>query len=232
MKADCKQLYGSEYPAAVDMRGIRAPLRSETRFARHYFSDEHRMGTATSRLFDGSASITISKLEREWETWNLNERADLCFACVDVWDEPGLPEMIRFMARHANANDWCNLAYLVALILPGDEASGILQQALTATDARGISNVVQGIAMTKQPEAEAVLRKHLEVVWARNTLWDNAQGVNEVAFDATACIAYLIEFGAAPAEFEGRVRQLAAHACQRNRQQCLRMLSKHYEWLT
>jgi hypothetical protein len=62
-------------------------------------------------------------------------------------------------------------------------------------------------------------------------LWDEAEAVNWAAFTATACIAYLIDLGATPGEFEGRARQLSTHVSQRNRKECLRMLSKHYQWL-
>src|ERR1700728_3893681 len=203
---DCKKFYGSEYPAAVEMDGIRAPLRSETRFTRDYHSDEHKTGTMVSRLADGSTSITISELEREWETWSDCERTDFCFACVDMSTEPELPEMIRFMARHAAPKNWHGLlSYLVALVLPGGEACAILLQALSHTDPGGAATVLQGIAMTEYPDASVPLRKYLEVVWAHNALWDDAQLVNWVAFEATACIAYLIDLGATPVEFEGRV---------------------------
>jgi hypothetical protein len=150
---------------------------------------------------------------------------------MDISHEPAVPEMLRFMARHAGPDDWCNLAYLVALVLPGDEAFGILQPALTVSDVRSATNIVQGMAMTKQPGAEAALRQQLERVWTDNALWDETKPVNWAAETATTCIAYLIELGATPAEFEGRVRRLAARVCQRNRSECLRMLSKHYDWL-
>jgi hypothetical protein len=232
MKEDCKQLYGSEYPAAYDLDGIRVPLSGETRFTRQYHSEEHRRGTATSRLFDGSASITMPQLEREWGTWDSALRDDFCSACMDIFEEPGLPEMIRFMACHARPDDWRSLlSYLVAAHLPGDEAFGFLKRALAESDDPSRLMILQAIAITKHPEAALVLRRHLAIVRADKTLWDEGLFVNWLAATATTCIRYLIELGAPPTEFDGLVRQLAAHVCPRNRGDCRRELSKHYAWL-
>jgi hypothetical protein len=68
-------------------------------------------------------------------------------------------------------------------------------------------------------------------VWSHPTLWDAADFINWVGFDATTCIAHLIELGASPSDFTEQVRRLSEHVCAHNRKSCRNFLSKHYSWL-
>jgi hypothetical protein len=140
--------------------------------------------------------------------------------------------MLRFIVRHGGPEDWSGIAMSVASQLPRDEAFVSLLGALRATEIGRASNVAQGIAITKHPEAETTLRRHLEAVWAHLRLWDDADFINWVAFEATTCITHLIELGAKPIDFEERVRQLLQHRCTGNRDSCRNYLSKHYIWLS
>jgi hypothetical protein len=139
--------------------------------------------------------------------------------------------MLRFIMQHAAPDEWSGVAMSVASHLPREEAFDILRRALGSVEIGQSSNIGQAIGMTKHPEAEPTLRRHLEAIWAHSALWENAGFMNWVAFDATTCIAHLIELGAAHGDFEGQVRQLAAHSCAGNRDSCRSYLSKHYSWL-
>ena len=212
--------------------GIRLPLRRERRFSRIYESEEHKIGSEVSRFMDGSASITATELQQEWHTWEDDQRMDFCQSCHWLHEQGDFAEMLRFIMQHAAPNEWSGVAMSVASHLPRDEAFDILVRALRTAEIGQASNIGQAIAITRHPDAEPTLRHHLDSIWTNGALWDAADFNNWVAFDATTCIAHLIELGAPPSDFEMRVRQLAEHTCARNRNSCRDFLSKHYPWLT
>jgi len=233
VKADeLKNVFGDEYPAAVIRDGIRLPLRRERRFSRSYDSEEQKLGSEVSRFMDGSASITASELQGEWHTWGDDERMDFCNSCCWLHEQPDFPEMLRFIMQHAAPGEWSSIAMSVASQLPRDEAFDILLRALRTVEIGKSANIGQAIAITKHPEAEPTLRRHLDAIWAQRALWNDAEFLNWVAFDAMTCIAHVIELGATPSDFEERVRRLAQHPCAHNRDSCRNFLSKHYSWLT
>jgi len=228
---ELKQLYGDEYPAAALVEGNRWPLSRETPFSRIYDSTDHKRSHVVSRFMDGSATITLSQLKREWPRWTQEERTDFCQACCWLHEQSDFSDMLRFIMEVGGPQDWSAVALPVSSNLPQREAYEILLRALQNLDIGRTSNVAQAIAQTKHPEAETRLRKHLQSIWAHKSLWDDDKFINWVAFDATTGIAHLIEIGASPADFEGQARQLSRHVCSGNRNSCRNFLSKHYSWL-
>jgi len=211
--------------------GIRLPLRSERRFSRGYHSDENKMGTEISRFMDGSASITASELQREWPSWTDDMRMDFSQSSCWLHEQADFPEMLRFIMQHGGPEHWSGIALSVASQLPCDEAFDTLVRALRSTELGRTSNIGQAIAHTKHRDAEATLRRHLAALWEHPALWDEADFINWVGFDATTCIAHLIGAGGPPSDFTAQVRRLSEHVCSHNRQSCRNFLSKHYSWL-
>jgi hypothetical protein len=207
------------------------PFRREHRFSRSYRSDDPKMGCQISRFMDGSASMSAEELKREWASWDEAIRADFCNSYAWLRGQPDFPEMLRFILQQGTPIDWANVALSVASELPRDEAFGLLVKALCHTTTFQTSNLTQAIAKTRHPDAETTLRNHLTKVWERPAMWENAEFMNWVAFDATTCVAHLIELGAPPADFSEHVRQLSGHVCPRNRDACRNFLSKYYSWL-
>ncbi len=228
---DLKKQYGDEYPAAVTADGIRMPLRRESRFSRSYHSVKHKTGCEISRFMDGSASITASELQQEWPNWPADIRRDFCQSSDWLDEQADFPEMLRFIMRHGDPEDWSGVALSVASQLPKDEAFNVLVGALRSTELGRTSNIAQAIAHTKHPDAEATLRRHLAALWSNSALWKDSDFINWFGFDATTCIAHLIELGAPPSDFAEQVRQLSEHLCSGNRKSCRNFLSKHYAWL-
>ena len=226
-----KEEYGDEYPAAIVVDGIRFPLGRGGRFARRYRSNDDSMGYDISRLMDGSTSIDVAELQREWPALSETDRLDFCQGCSWLRDQPDLPDMIRYVLQQAGPKEWSAIALPVASHLPRDEAFDRLHQALHLVGIGRAANITQAMALTKHPEAELALRHHLAAILAHDGLWDDAEFVNWVAFDATTCIDHLIELGAAPVDFEEPVRRLASHVCARNCDSCRSFLAKHYGWL-
>lgn len=226
-----KKMYGDEYPAVVIHDGVRLTLFHETRFSRHYHSKEHNMGSHVSRFMDSSTSITAVELQREWSAWSDELRFDFCQALCWLYEQSDFPEILRFTMQHAGPKDWTAIAGTVASRLPRDEAFEFLLGALRKSPIGDSSNIIQGIATTKHPKAEATIRRQLKSTWAHRNLWRDDEFVNWVASEATGCIQYLIEFGAPAGEFEEQVRKLSQHVCSHNRDSCRRSLSKYYSWL-
>lgn len=228
---ELKRAYGNEYPAAINIDGKRFPLSRETRFSRTYHPADRKTCREISRFMDSSASITLAQLKSEWSGWTEAERIDFCEACGWLNEQQDFPDMLRFILQNGDLENWSAIALSVGSHLPQDEAFNTLVQILRGAGAGTKSNIAQAIAKTKHAGASDVLRKHLDSVWTHSSLWDAADFINWVAFDATTCIAHLIEIGVSPAEFDERVRRLSRHVCSGNQNSCRNFLSKHYSWL-
>ena len=229
---DLNKSFGEEYPAAIVSKGIRFPLCRETKFTRVYCSptdrnEEHHF----SRFMDGSASITLPQLQREWPDWTESERIDFCNGCSWLSKQPDYSDMLHFIIEHSGPVEWSVVALEVGAHLPKDEAFDTLVRILATINVGETSNITQAIAKTKHPQAEPTLRNHLRSIWEHARLWNDDSFLNWVAFDATTCIAQLIELGALPSDFEEQARQLSRHVCSGNRESCRNFLGKHYSWI-
>jgi hypothetical protein len=225
---EIKKRFGEEYPAAIIVDGVRVPLHHESRFSRSYHSDEFNTTYVKNRFSDGSAAMTAVELRREWPSWTKDLQRDFCQNCRYLFGQPDFPDMLHFVMQRGDPEHWAATALQIAYCLPQQEAFDFLVQALEKSEIPRSSNIIQGIAETKHPSAESVLRKHLAMLWAHPALWEDAKFLNWVAAGATNCIAYLIELAASPADFVEQARRLSRHICFRNREKCQRRLSKHY----
>jgi hypothetical protein len=230
--SDLRKCYGDEYPAAVLHDGMRIALTEERRFSRVYYAKKEKIGVYISRFMDESTAMTSCQLQEEWAGWTESERNDFCNHFGWLSKQPDFPEMLRFIMEHGGPSEWSAAALGVAGGVPIDEGFEILLRALRTIDLAKSTNVVQAIAFTKHRDAKQTIHDHLELVWADPKLWDDDTFLNWLAFCATKCIAYLIQLGAPPREFEEQVRQLSKHPCSGNRDSCRQWLGKHYEWLS
>ena len=226
--------FGNEYPAAMMIKGIRAPLSFESRFSRSYshHSDGQKTTHTLSRFMDGSASITVNQLQREWPNWTEHLQIDFCQSCYWLDFQDDFPEMLRYIMRHGGPRQWSAIALQVAHKLPQQEAFDFLVQALRKMDVGRSSNIIQAIAETKHLSAETVLRKHLGLILENPALWDDSTFLNWVASAATICIHLLIKVGALPSDFTEQAHELSRHVCARNRDSWNHRLSKYYPEIT
>ena len=225
-----KQQYGDEYPAAITLYGVRMPLIHDGRFAREYSSKEAKAAATISKFQDGTAAITIAQLRSEWIAWSQRDRHEFCSGCAWLLEQADLPDMLRFVMSQPEPEYWSSVALAVAHYIPKDEAFALLRDALLRID-NHTANIAQGIAATKHADARPLLAKHLEQLWSHPDLWADDPFNNWRAFDATCCIANLLELGGQPGEYEAKVRALSKHVCTGNRESCGIFLHQHYEWL-
>ena len=225
--------YGKEYPDAITLDGVRMALRRERDFSREYSTDDGKYRFLISRFNDGSASITLPEVRAAWPNWSEGERRDFCYACDWLGDHPhpDLPDILRFVMGPKDPTHASWIAGSVARRLPRDEAFSLLCEALRAANGECTANIAGGIARTKHPMAKPILHEHLDGLWGQADLWKDDPFTNWRAFDVTCCIKNLLELGAAPDEFEDKVRLLATHPCQGNRHSCSTHLRQSYAWL-
>lgn len=133
--------------------------------------------------------------------------------------------------EHGDSEQWSGIALSVAGRLPRDEAFNALLRALRKLEPGRSANITQAIALTKHPEADATLRRHLANLWSHPEVWKDDAFLNWVGFDVTMCIAHLMELGSSHSDFTEQVRRLSEHPCAGNRESCRNFLSKHYSWL-
>jgi hypothetical protein len=226
-----KAEYGDEYPNAVTLDGVRMGLSRERDFSRVYTAENGKQTFVVSRFMDGSASVTGSQVRAAWPNWSEEQRLDFCCACDWLGDHPEFPDILRFVMQQQDLTHISSVASSVAHRLPRDEAFDLLCDALRATNGEYTANITQAIALTKHPAAKQTLLEHLERLWGEADLWKDDPFSNWRAFDATCCIAHLLELGVSPAQLEDKVRLLAAHPCSGNRESCAGFLKPYYAWL-
>ncbi|HWY75384.1 MAG TPA: hypothetical protein VN281_07195 [Verrucomicrobiae bacterium] len=227
-----RKMFGDEYPRVAVIYGVRIPLSFETQFTRYYNSGDPRVTSLdVSRFMDGSASMTLEQLRREWPTWTREQKHDFCRASCWLYKQADYRDMLRFIMVHGGPEEWSASAVIIATYLPSGEAFDFLRGVLRDTSVEAYPSIVQAIATTKHPEAEQTLRKYLGIVWAHPKLWIDIEGLNRIADAAVACIRELIELGASPSDFEDQVRKLSEHICAKNRESCRRWQAKYYPWL-
>ena len=225
-----RKVYGSEYPSAIHWQGERMALKHEGPFQRVYTNSNGALGMHISRFMDGSATTTLWQLQLNWWRWNRLHRIEFCNACAWLDTNPEFPKILRFLMYVGDHTVCSAIAVLVAETLPKNEAFALLLRALKRTSENS-ANIAQAIAQTRHPDARQTLQDHLNALWQRPSLWDDDGFNNWLAYDATCCIARLIESGASPATFESKVRLLAEHACAGNRESCTVCLHSYYPWL-
>src|SRR6058998_1960129 len=96
-------------------------LSRETRWHREYALEEPKAFYMESKFADGSASITLAELEREWPTWSDWERIDFCQE-VGSATFAHLPDILRFVMQHGKMEHWSAIATYVVAHIPADEA--------------------------------------------------------------------------------------------------------------
>lgn len=195
-------------------------LTKQTRFTRDYRVPEAEIKNANcsdymiSRFMDGSASMTAEQLRLEWPNWEGWEQLDFCQSSCWLHKQADFPDMLRFVMRHGSPNTWSAVANSMAAYLPAEEVFGFLVDALGATQIGWGSNIIQAIATTKHPDAQVILRKHLEAIWQRPDLGREQAGFNEIAREAKTCIDNLVALGAPPAEFADKAFALSKYNSQ------------------
>lgn len=230
-RAQLVAMYGSDYPEAVEVNGVRLPLTRESRFLRSYDNKEAKLGTVVSRFMDGTAEISLFELKEAWPQWSRLERYDFTSAAGWLHDHPEFADMMRFVLEEGNQDDFSAVALQVASALPTDEAFQRLSAILQGMPIGKSANIGQAIAHTKHADAPDLLREHLRKTLGDSRLLDPDDFLNWVTYDAICCIEHLLELGLSTSEFEDDVRRINRHPSSKTIDSLRRRLAKWYPWL-
>jgi hypothetical protein len=215
-------------------KSLRLQIETESRFLRHY-----SQSITVSRLWDGSAAISLPDLKREWPMMSQEERKEFAQALyqwaiaevipIELNDRQDLTGLLRFVMK---AGDWSHrngLAKAGAKSVAPQEAIEILSGRLRDSG----SAIIGALSEIRHEGAVAALREHLEFLWIQRDILDPTEEpkYNQTATHAICCISGLLRMGESPAEFEPKVRLLSKHPNKSERHYCAQALYRHYDWL-
>src|SRR5437762_71264 len=202
-------------------------LVRETRWHREYAMEQPDHVYQESNFADGSASITLEELEKEWPTWSDWERIDFC----EEVDSPGcacMPEVLRFVMQHGDLETWSCIALQVVHCLPREEAVPFLLHACRSCPPEDASNFCQALAKTGAREAVSIIRSHLDRLWTHQGLFQSEKHINVIASSAAFAIQHLLELGDSSPDLSDKYRMLLNHPAELNRQSAQNFLSKYF----
>src|SRR5580704_11439872 len=157
--------FGPDFPAVfIVVDGTPMPLVLELLWSRTYQHPRTKTYIWIPRLVDGSATISLNKLEREWSDWSPKERRDLCLGMDWVTERSDFQEMIRFVMRQSDPGAWVAIAGAVAASLPQDEAFSLLQHSLGIVEPMFSPNIVAALVRTGHPSVRDLLVDHVQRV--------------------------------------------------------------------
>ena len=202
-------------------------LVKETRWHREYALEKPNEFFQESKFTDGTASITLEELQKEWPNWSEWERIDFC---QEVWvgQFPHLPDVIRFVMQHGNHETWSSIAFGIVDCLPPEESIPFLVRICRDDSRGGDTNLLAALAKTGAPEARMFLRSNLERLWADERLLMQEKHSNDVAADAVYCIQHLLELGEPAFEFVEKYQVLMNHPNESNREIVRNFLAKYF----
>ena len=219
-------------------------LVSETRWHREYALPEPGHFCRESKFFDGSASITLEELEREWPNWSEAERIDFCWSvgqALPTGDGCGkkfqgaqtgkdvfsrLPDMLRFIMRQGNHRTWSAVALDIVRLLPKEESIPFLIMACRKCAMGEGGNLLQALAISGSPDARPMIRDCLDRLWQDKRMFQEEKHINHFAAEATHCIRYLLKLGDASPDLAEKCRALVNHPTPANRDSARNFLEK------
>jgi hypothetical protein len=201
-------------------------LVRETRWSRDYRNADGSERFMDSRFRDGTASITLDKIRRDWNHWSEHERIDFSQSYVHC-QAADRADIVRFLIVNASHSVWSCTAATIAMILPSEESLPFLQQCCETCDVGSGANYFQALWLTKSPSAIKVLYTSLDRIWNAPDLMEPDRFCNFIAFDAIWCIDALLRLGEDPEVLRDRYNTLKTHPTMRER--AIKWLAEYFE---
>jgi hypothetical protein len=204
-------------------------LIAETRWSRVYRAGEYGR-YIQSRFDDGTATVTLDELRRDWHSWPELERVDFCQS-FSLWGDavPDRDNILRFLVASGDHRTWPSIAQAVARELPAEESIPTLRRWCETCGVGRGANYYQAVALSSPPEAHAILRGCLARVAADPGLMFASEELNWAAHDAVCCLKYLLYLGEPAEEFRTLYASLKAHPCPAVREDVARWLGDRFE---
>ncbi len=195
-------------------------LISETRWSRHYHDPGTKANTLVNRFWEGTATITLAELERDWHRWPSDEQQDFARSFhVDL-----LPEgegILRFLIEHGDHRIWPEIALNVASKLPVEESIFVLGHWCKSCDLGQGADYYVAIARTNDPQAHTILKKASQRLLFTKGLLDQNDKYHRLAYDLIQCLIALMELNENPNNYREMYLQLTRHP-----NDCIRQMTK------
>jgi len=200
----------------------------ETRWSRVYAKPDKPLHQyVESRFMDGTATITLDELQRDWQSWPEGDKIDFCQSLA--WAQvPDRIDILRFVIDHGDHCTWLPIALLVAHELPPEESVPALRRWCESCEVGRGANYYQAVAYTGDPEAHDLLKRCLHRTWSTAGLMDDADFCNWVAHDAVSCMQSLLELNEDPDTYRSVFEALKKHPCKATRQETQGFLAKYF----
>ncbi len=187
---------------------------ADTRWS-HYADGYH------ARLADGTATITLKQLKREWRDWDASQRVDFCLSFAFAHDIPDRFRILRFLVANGDHDCWPVFAHSLPSEFWPDEAVEILCQwadSCPAGEASSYLNALGILHLHKDHEQEisdarSFLRRYLKDTMLTEGLISDSVSCNEIAYDALVCVESLVSLGEDREILRGPHHLLRTHPC-------------------
>lgn len=202
----------------------------ETRWTRHYSKKpERRLHYIQSRFMDGSTTITLAELERDWAKWSDREKMDFAHSFATWGRVPDREAILRFLVGNGDHRTcWWAIAQSVARELPVDESVPIIRRWCESCEVGQGANYYQAISLTGDSGAHEILKSCFRRIWSTPGLMDDAEFINPIASDAISCIKHTLELNEDAEPYRSAYATLAEHPCEQVRAQENRWLSGYF----
>lgn len=137
-----------------------------------------------SRFVDGSASMTLRELTREWPTWGRRDRSDFCQNVHGLGQHPEYAGMLELVFTLGDAEARASVAIELVEVMPMNQAYALLETELARAPLETYPNLVQALARTRHPNALPQLEALLETLRPLTSL-------GALPFDETRAFATL-----------------------------------------
>jgi len=190
------------------------PARSEGRWLVEVEDDKGQV-VIVSKLFLGTAFLSLEDLKQEWSTWSEDEKISFCQALREARYD-NLDDYLRFVIGNGDYYVLSTLALTMSQNLPEDEVVPFLLRNIEETELGAGSNFLQALALSKHGDALPIIKDRLNRLIQHPRFSDIPEWTgdynNPIAHQAALCIKYLLELGVSQNEIIDAIKLLQNHA--------------------
>jgi hypothetical protein len=205
-------------------------LDRETRWTWIYRSDDKSPSYYhESRFLDGSASISLAELSRDWHSWTDREQLDFSLSIAHL-KSVEIPDILRFLVNNGCSAVVSNIASSIAHSLPANEAAQILIERCKNSPLGSGGNFFQALANTSNPNKIVILEDHLAQLLEHPHCWEKGEAYfNDIANEVVYRIGDLIRLGEPKEKFAHVYSKLKEHPHDFTRKITTNLLAKFFE---
>jgi hypothetical protein len=201
-------------------------LVKETRWSRQYEMDPQTK-LYESKFADGSASITVADLEKEWGDWSANDRADFCQAVTQA-RFPHLPDVLRYIMKNGDFASIESIANSISRHLPPEESVPYITDLCKTVPVGKGAKFYQALALSRPAFCRDTLMQCLNRTWSDSRFLSEDEVFDWVANDAVCLIEYLVQLGQNPSTLSDKYKVLVRHPNNINKQSAINRLSPFF----